>query len=170
MKYLTIAILLISPWFAVKSERKFPSAMLPMFKVSSRPAMDVSALIQAAAWKHKVKEAFVKSIVAVESNFNSQAVSPKGAIGLMQLMPETASQYGVDPTIPEQNIDGGTRYLRYLLAKYRNHRHGLQCAIAAYNAGPGMVDKYRGIPPFRETRMYVARVLKFLQQFESRRG
>jgi soluble lytic murein transglycosylase-like protein len=130
---------------------------------------DVRALIRAAAQKHGVPAEFVSSIVRAESNFNPDALSPKGAIGLMQLMPETAQQFGADPHIPEQNIDAGTRYLRGLMDKYRRYRNGLSRAIAAYNAGPGMVDRYRGTPPFRETRIYVARVLGFLKEFKSRR-
>ena len=126
-------------------------------------------LIGAAAEKHNVPAAFVKSIVAAESNFNCAAISPKGAIGLMQLMPETAQQFGADPAIPAQNIDAGTRYLRWLMDRYQNSRSSVKRVIAAYNAGPGNVDRYHGIPPFRETRSYVTRVLGFLKQFEGAR-
>jgi soluble lytic murein transglycosylase-like protein len=123
----------------------------------------VGSLIRASAQRNNVPEAFVKSIVAAESNFNSNAISPKGAIGLMQLMPETAREYGGDPAIPEQNVEAGTRYLRCLMEKYR--RRPLSHVIAAYNAGPGSVDHYRGVPPFRETRGYVTRVMGFLRHF-----
>ncbi len=122
-------------------------------------------MIRASALKHNVSAAFVKSIVAAESNFDSTVVSAKGAIGLMQLMPQTAMEYGVDPTIPEQNIDGGTHYLSVLIRRYQKSRNWLRRTIAAYNAGPGMVDRYRGVPPFRETRNYVARVLTYFRQF-----
>jgi hypothetical protein len=122
-------------------------------------------LIDGAAAKHRVPAAFIASIVAAESNFNCAAISPKGAIGLMQLMPETAKQFGADPAVPAENIDAGTRYLRWLMERYQNRRNSINHVIAAYNAGPAMVDRYRGIPPFRETRMYVARVLGFLKQF-----
>ena len=124
------------------------------------------SLIQLSAAKHQVPASFVKSIVAAESNFDSTVISPKGAIGLMQLMPETAEEYGADPTIPEQNIDAGTRYLRVLMNRYSKHRDPLKRVIAAYNAGPGNVDRYRGVPPFRETRTYVVRVMNYLRQFE----
>jgi soluble lytic murein transglycosylase-like protein len=137
-----------------------PNVILPVF------SKDTRALIRSAALRHRVSAAFVKSIVAAESNFNPEAVSPKGAIGLMQLMPSTAQQFGVDPTNPEQNIDGGTRYLRFLIDRYHRCRDWMRRVIAAYNAGPAMVDRYRGVPPFPETRQYVARVLSFLRLFE----
>jgi soluble lytic murein transglycosylase-like protein len=122
-------------------------------------------LIAGAAAKHGVPAAFVSSIVAAESNFNSTAISPKGAIGLMQLMPETAQQFGANPAVPAENIDAGTRYLGWLMKRYEKRRNSIRHVIAAYNAGPGMVDRYRGVPPFRETRHYVTRVLGFLKQF-----
>ena len=122
-------------------------------------------LISGAAAKYRVQAAFVASIVAAESNFDAAAVSSKGAIGLMQLMPETAREFGADPEIPAENIDAGTHYLHWLMLRYQKTRGPMQHVIAAYNAGPGMVDRYRGVPPFRETRSYVARVLGFLKQF-----
>jgi soluble lytic murein transglycosylase-like protein len=131
-----------------------------------KQAVDPHALIKAAASRHNVPAAFVKSIVAAESNFDADAVSPKGAIGLMQLMPGTAQEYGADPTVPEQNVDAGTRYLRVLMDKYKRYRNSLRRVIAAYNAGPGVVDRYRGVPPYKETRGYVTRVLSYLRQFE----
>jgi len=127
---------------------------------------NIPSLIQQAAKKHNIPEAFVRSIVAAESNFDVDAISAKGAIGLMQLMPDTAQEYGADPTIPEQNIDAGARYLRFLMDKYARYHHPLERVIAAYNAGPGKVDRYRGVPPFRETRRYVVRVLSFLRRFQ----
>ncbi len=141
-----------------------PNGKVPPIKNS-----DVRALISAAAQRHRIPEAFLKSIVAAESNFDSTAVSPKGAIGLMQLMPATAHQYGADPAIPEQNLDAGSRYLRCLIERYRKSRNPITRVIAAYNAGPGAVDHYRGVPPFRETRGYVVRVLALLRRFEGGR-
>jgi soluble lytic murein transglycosylase-like protein len=132
--------------------------------------VDTHAIIHAAAKRHNVPAAFVKSIVAAESNFDPNAVSPKGAVGLMQLMPATAQEYGADPTIPEQNVDAGTRYLGVLLKRYSKYRNGLSRAIAAYNAGPAVVDRFRGVPPYPETRGYVARVLAFMRQYEKERG
>ena len=143
-------------------------AKAPKLELSKLPPkiIDPTHFIKAAARKHNVQAALVKSIVKAESQFNANAVSPKGAIGLMQLMPETAQQFGADPFIPEQNIEAGTRYLKVLIDRYRHCRNGLPRAIAAYNAGPGMVDKFKGIPPFKETRGYVIRVLTYFRQFK----
>jgi soluble lytic murein transglycosylase-like protein len=105
----------------------------------------------------------VRSVAKAESAFQPQALSPKGAIGLMQLMPGTAAELNVNPYDPAENAEGGARYLRDLLLKYENDPHQVSKAIAAYNAGPGAVDKYHGIPPYRETVQYVKRVL---QQYE----
>ena len=99
----------------------------------------------------------VNSVIHAESGFNSRAVSPKGARGLMQLMPSTASQLGVEDAFdPEANVTGGSRYLRELLERYN---FDLVKALAAYNAGPERVEQYQGVPPFRETRAYVARIV-----------
>ncbi|MGC2560714.1 MAG: lytic transglycosylase domain-containing protein, partial [Terriglobales bacterium] len=99
----------------------------------------------------------VNSVIHAESGFNSHAVSPKGARGLMQLMPSTASGMGVtDPFDPEANVGGGSRYLRELLERYN---FDLVKALAAYNAGPERVERYHGVPPFTETRAYVARIV-----------
>jgi soluble lytic murein transglycosylase-like protein len=122
-------------------------------------------LIGPTARRIGVSTALVKSIVKAESAFKIDAVSPKGALGLMQVMPATAQEMGLDASDPEQNLEAGTRYLKWLLARYSNDKNGLAKAIAAYNAGPGAVDRYHGIPRFKETRTYVARVLKYLKSF-----
>jgi len=151
------------PDFGSFLRRPMPAPMPPP---PLKELVDAPALIREAATKHGVPAPLVKSIVAVESNFVWDVVSPKGAIGLMQLMPQTAMQFGADPKDPKQNVDAGVQYLHYLLGRYQKHRNSLTRVIAAYNAGPGMVDRYHGIPPFRETRQYVARVLRFLGRFE----
>lgn len=107
--------------------------------------------------------ALVNSVMKQESGFRSNAVSPKGAIGLMQLMPGTAHDLGANPKDPAQNVDAGTRYLTALLKKYEGRDDQVIRALAAYNAGPGAVDKYNGVPPFRETRDYVRRIVKNYQ-------
>jgi soluble lytic murein transglycosylase-like protein len=117
-------------------------------------------MFAAAAEKNGLPVALVRSVVKAESNFQANALSPKGAIGLMQLMPATAKDLGVDPRIPEQNVEAGTRYLRDLLIKYEGQEDQVARAIAAYNAGPAEVDKYKGVPPYMETQSYVRRVLK----------
>jgi soluble lytic murein transglycosylase-like protein len=113
-----------------------------------------------AARKAELPESFVRSVMHAESNFVTSAVSPKGAIGLMQLMPGTAERLGVDPHDPQQNAEGGARYLRELLERYQDKPDQVLLALAAYNAGPGAVEKYHGVPPYRETREYILRVLK----------
>jgi hypothetical protein len=117
-------------------------------------------LAAAAAVKFSLPVSFVKSVMRAESGFQPTALSPKGAIGLMQLMPETARQLGVDPSNPKQNAEGGAQYLHDLLAKYEQDPDQVLLALAAYNAGPAAVDRYHGVPPYRETREYILRVLK----------
>jgi soluble lytic murein transglycosylase-like protein len=114
-------------------------------------------LADAAADKYGLPRVLLRSMMAAESDFEAQAVSPKGAIGLMQLMPSTAQDLGADPYDPAQNVDAAARYLSGLLDKYHG---GLRHALAAYNAGPAVVDKYNGIPPFRETINYIYRIEK----------
>jgi Transglycosylase SLT domain len=113
-------------------------------------------LIHLAAIRHGVDEKLIAGVIAAESNFDAKAVSRKRALGLMQLLPSTAVRYAVaDVFDPAQNIDGGTHYLKDLLAKYRGN---LSLALAAYNAGPEMVDRYGGVPPFPETQNYVREI------------
>jgi soluble lytic murein transglycosylase-like protein len=119
---------------------------------------DLRALSAEVARRHGLDADLVLAVVAVESGFRSEAVSPKGAQGLMQLMPETAAALGVEDALdPEANLEGGTRHLVSLLTLYGGD---LPLALAAYNAGAGAVSRYRGVPPYRETREYVKRVLR----------
>lgn len=118
---------------------------------------DLGALMATAGTSHNIDVALLASVVHAESGGHAHAVSRAGARGLMQLMPGTARQLGVtDSFEPGQNISGGTAYLDRLLTRYHDD---LALALAAYNAGPGAVDRYHGIPPFPETRIYVARVM-----------
>jgi len=100
----------------------------------------------------------------VESGYQVNARSHAGAIGLMQLMPQTARHLKVNPHDPEQNVDGGAKFLDMLITKYESRRNGLALALAAYNAGPGAVDRFGGIPPYQETRRYVVKVLRRFRQ------
>ncbi len=117
-----------------------------------------ASLIADSARAHGVAPELVASVIAVESNFNPNAVSWRSARGLMQLMPETAARFGVTRIFdPHQNIEAGTRYLKELLLRYNGD---LNLTLAAYNAGPDRVEQYRSIPPYRETRDYVRRVIE----------
>lgn len=118
-------------------------------------------VIQQAAARHGVDPALVRAVVSTESGGNPSATSPVGAMGLMQLMPATARSLGVQNAYdPRENIEGGTKYLATLTQQF-----GLEKGLAAYNAGPGTVSRYGGIPPYRETQNYVNRVLKLYNQF-----
>lgn len=120
--------------------------------------------IARAAKRYGVDPHLVRAVIHAESAFNPAARSHKGAIGLMQLMPNTANMLGVNPWEPEQNITGGVKYLANLIDRYEGD---LRRALAAYNAGPGAVDQFRGIPPYRETKNYVAKVLSLHQAYRS---
>jgi soluble lytic murein transglycosylase-like protein len=126
------------------------------------PSATVNALVASIARRHNVEPSLVDSVIRVESNYNPNAVSSAGAMGLMQLIPSTARRFGVNNTFhPEQNIEGGVRYLKYLIQLYNGDE---RLALAAYNAGEGAVAKYKGIPPYAETQNYVYQVGKKLGQ------
>jgi soluble lytic murein transglycosylase-like protein len=120
------------------------------------PYLAYDDIIEEAATLHGVDADLIHAIIQAESAFNPSARSHKGAMGLMQLMPATAAELGVtDPYDPEQNIRGGVMYLKSLLTRYQ---HNEELALAAYNAGPGAVARYGSVPPYRETRDYIARI------------
>ncbi|MCU1271447.1 MAG: Lytic transglycosylase, catalytic [Acidobacteriaceae bacterium] len=115
-------------------------------------------MVSGAGQRHQIDPDFINSVIRAESGFNNRAVSKKGAQGLMQLMPQTASHLGVANSFdPNSNVEGGTKYLRELLEKYN---YDVPKALAAYNAGPGRVDRYRGVPPYFETQTYVAKIIR----------
>ena len=124
---------------------------------SSGP-LDLNEVVNSASGRYRLDPDLVNSVIKAESGFNVRAVSPKGAQGLMQLMPGTASQLGVPNAFdPQANVEGGTKYLRELLERYN---FDLVKALAAYNAGPQRVEQFGGVPPYHETRVYVARIVK----------
>jgi hypothetical protein len=152
------------PPVLLKIARRRNSIFLPSeasFTGKSRPAMNLDRdgaekLVREAAERHSVDPALVRAVIETESNWNPSAVSRKGAVGLMQLIPTTAQRFGVnDLYSPQQNVDAGVKYLKTLLERYNGN---LDLALAAYNAGEGAVDRARGVPSFRETRNYVQRV------------
>jgi soluble lytic murein transglycosylase-like protein len=121
--------------------------------------VDPRRLVDHAADAHDIPREFLHLVARAESAYRPDAISPKGAIGIMQLMPETAATLNADPYDPKQNVEAGTRYLRDLLLKYKDHPDQLRRALAAYNAGPGAVDRYNGVPPYRETQLYVHKIV-----------
>jgi len=144
--------ILASELVDVEPEDLFPAPPPVNVDFSAR----YSKFIHAAAQKYSLDEKLIAQVIAAESNFNANAVSRKRALGLMQLLPKTAARYAlVNVFDPAQNIDAGTHYLKDLLHRYRGD---VRLALAAYNAGPEMVDRYRGVPPFPETQNYVKQI------------
>ncbi|HLW52471.1 MAG TPA: lytic transglycosylase domain-containing protein [Candidatus Angelobacter sp.] len=154
---------------ARQAAREVTTSLPPNAKVSSQPVIlgeavparapspqTVDSAIDAAAQRHGVDPNLVRAVVKVESNFNPHAVSRKGAMGLMQLMPYTAKSLKVDNAFdPDQNVDAGVRHLKSLLENYNGN---LELSLAAYNAGSGAVNRSRGVPKYRETRDYVKKI------------
>lgn len=150
-----------------KKDRIQPSAVRPVLIYGSATRAQYSSQVLAAAKETSVDPALIHAVISVESGYNPKARSHAGAVGLMQLMPQTAERYGVTNRLdPEQNIRGGARYLRDLKAMFANN---LQLVLAAYNAGENAVMKYgRRIPPYRETIAYVPKVLGHYKQLQYR--
>ena len=152
-----------------KSRTSFPSKGNPKSFSSTMPNSNNYPLlvphIDEASQQYGIDPKLIQAVIHVESNFDPQALSPKGAQGLMQLMPQTARNLQVsDAFSPKENIDGGTRYLKYLMDIYNQDMY---LALAAYNAGPEKVNLYRGIPPYQETKTYVQRVMQLYNQLRS---
>lgn len=141
-----------------KTQTLKPAASSQVQTFPGRPVTDLSQVVTEASGRYRIDPDLVNSVIKAESDFKVHAVSPKGAQGLMQLMPGTAAQLGVPNAFdPQANVDGGTRYLRELLERYN---FDLVKALAAYNAGPQRVEQFGGVPPYYETRAYVARIVK----------
>ncbi|HAJ90406.1 MAG TPA: lytic transglycosylase [Rhodospirillaceae bacterium] len=148
-------------YFSPLRHQKFRAkALLMGFEKSSLKKFD--EYVKKASQKYNVSSDLIHAVIRAESAYNPEALSIKGAGGLMQLMPDTATQYGVaDRFSPEENIDGGTKYLKFLLDRYEGD---ISLAVAAYNAGEGAVDKYGDVPPYPETKAYVQKVSLFLEK------
>ncbi|MFT8322353.1 MAG: lytic transglycosylase domain-containing protein [Bacillus sp. (in: firmicutes)] len=152
LKNTTLGSSALAPGNNINSLAQLPKSLTKL----NTSTTNFQAIIQEAAEKYHVPEKLISSVIKVESNYNPNATSYAGASGLMQLMPQTAKSLGVTNVYsPEENIMGGTKYLKQLLTKYDDN---IELALAAYNAGPGNVDKYGGLPPFKETQNYVAKV------------
>jgi hypothetical protein len=148
-----------------RSAHYIPARYFQGPKMTALHANRYEGLIQSIAKTHGVRPELVQAVIHVESGFNPAAVSGSGARGLMQIMPVHIRQHRVsDPFDPGQNIMAGTRYLSSLLKRYNGD---LNLSLAAYNAGPGAVARYRGIPPYRETRQYVQKVLSLYRQYRN---
>ncbi len=130
---------------------------------SAKP-LDPRELVTRAAVLNGLPPELLHSIAQVESGYRQDAVSPKGAVGIMQLMPQTAKDLQADASDAEQNVNAGARYMRQLLLKYMDDPYQVRKALAAYNAGPAAVDRYGGVPPYGETQRYVRRVLEVRRQ------
>jgi soluble lytic murein transglycosylase-like protein len=160
----SVAEIVVDPPTPAQIEQpKLEQPRIPAPAAVTQPLPDRSpkALVRQAAEKNGLPPAFVESVARVESGLKVDAVSPKGAVGVMQLMPSTAAALHADPTDPEQNIAAGAALLRDLLSKYDGD---VIKALSAYNAGPGAVDRYRGVPPYAETHQYVRKVIADYQR------
>ena len=145
--------------FGKKTEKVIAQRNTSASESKAFVSRDYSPYVQKAALKYEIEPELIHAVIRTESNGNHRAISKKGAMGLMQLMPSTANDLNVgNPFNPEENIEGGTKYLRYLLEKFNGN---LTLALAAYNSGPKTVEKYGNVPPISETRQYVNKVFSY---------
>lgn len=143
----------------VTPEGATPIQVTPNATPTSSKQVAAAPLLESAGAASDISPRLLEAIAYVESRFNTKAVSPKGAIGMMQLMPKTAEDLGVDPHNPHENARGGADYLRRMVTMFGDN---VELAVAAYNAGPSAVLKYGGVPPYAETRAYVDAVMEYL--------
>jgi len=149
----------------IQSDKRYKLYIRSYTKKSLQYIKQYDGIIKQASRRFKVDPNLIKAVIKAESDFDHQAISRKGAQGLMQLMPQTADEMEVDnPFNPEENILGGTRYLSILLERFENNK---QMALAAYNAGPEAVEEHKGIPPYQETKTFVNRVLDYYKNYQS---
>lgn len=157
-------LLYISPFAALSNKSDFFGIPARYFFRDSSSNYDQH--IQSISDRLGVDYRLVKALIRAESQFDHMAISPRGAMGLMQLMPGTAKDMGVhNPFNPKENIEGGVRYLKFLLKRFNND---ITLALAAYNAGPEAVKRHRGVPPFRETRGYLRKVMGFYSEYKEK--
>ncbi len=141
-----------------------PAPVAVVAEAAPKPKATARELIDQAADRYGIPAAFLHSVVQAESAYQEDALSPKGAIGLMQLMPATAKGLGANPHDPSQNVDAGTRMLTELLVRFKDDPDQVRKALAAYNAGLGAVQRYNGVPPYLETQLYVEKILAKYQK------
>lgn len=157
-------MLYLTPFFAFMEKPQVLGVLARYFFRDSSSNFDQH--IQAICNRHGMDFRLVKALIKAESQFDHMAISPRGAMGLMQLMPGTAKDMGVhNPFNPKENIEGGVRYLKFLLRRFNND---VTLALAAYNAGPEAVKRFRGVPPYRETREYLKKVLEFYSDYKEK--
>jgi soluble lytic murein transglycosylase-like protein len=152
----------------VESPKAIPTVALP--PAAPPPPKTAREILREAAQQNGLPPEILLSMAKIESAFQTNALSPKGAIGVMQLMPGTARALNVNPHDPRENIEGGARLMRELLLKYQEYPDQVYRALSAYNAGPGAVQKYNGVPPYQETRAYVEKVLNEFHKLKSRKA